>query len=157
MRSQVVSAIIVIATLLLGIIVGILGGRAIMLCQMNHTKYFGMGPMPGPHFQQPPMPGMPFAGPSMPGPFFQQPPSDFLKFMLVHVLNPSEDQKNKIDEIVNKHGQQMLEIEKRHHQEIKQTMKSVIDELMPILTPEQKDRLLKDYQMFKDSLPDTNR
>ena len=156
MRSQIISAIIVTVTLLIGIIIGILGDRAFMLFQMGNAKYFAMGPMPEPHFHHPPMPGSPFEQRPMLGPSFRQPPSVFFKLKLEHLLNPSEEQKHQIEEIIKKHEKEMLEIDKRHHQELEQSVKSVIDEVMPILTQEQKERLLKDYQMFKNGPPDTN-
>lgn len=67
-------------------------------------------------------------------------PEGFIKGM-EHIIRPSESQAESVNEVLDRYSRQFDEINERHHLEMTALMDSLRNDLTPILTDEQNDRL----------------
>jgi len=68
---------------------------------------------------------------------------EFMINNFIDIIEPDQEQRKLIREILNKNAERMMELRENHRKELQESFESLQKELDLILTPEQKRRLLR--------------
>ncbi len=109
MNIKVKTALIIIITLVMGIIIGAMLNRALLQRRINRAFSWRL--------------------------------PDFMITSIERIIEPDQEQRKRLREVLRKHSERMMEIREDHRKELQESFESLQKEIDPILTPEQKRRL----------------
>ena len=111
MNIKVKTALIIIITLVMGIVIGAMLNRALLQRRINRAFSWRL--------------------------------PDFMITHIERIIEPDQEQRKRLREVLRKHAERMMEIRENHRIELQESFESLQKEMDLILTPEQKKRLLR--------------
>lgn len=111
MNIKAKTALIIVITLALGIVIGAMLNRALLQRRINRA--------------------------------FSWRSPDFMITNLENIIQPDQKQRERIKEILNKHAERMMELRENSRKDMQEAFESLQKELDLVLTPEQKNRLMR--------------
>ncbi len=111
MNIKAKTALIIIITLALGIVIGAMLNRALLQRRINRA--------------------------------FSWRSPDFMITNFENIIEPGQKQRKLIRQILNKHAERMMELRENSRKDMQEEFESLQKELDLILTPEQKNRLMR--------------
>ena len=109
MNIKVKTAIIIIITLIMGIIIGAMLNRALLQRRINRAFSWRL--------------------------------PDYMVTSIERIIQPDQDQRERLRDILKKHAERMMEIRENSRKDMQESFESLQKKLDSILTPEQKRRL----------------
>lgn len=109
MNIKVKTALIIIITLVMGIIIGAMLNRALLQRRINRAFSWRL--------------------------------PDFMIASIERIVEPDQEQRKRLREVLKKHAERMREIRETSRKDMQEAYESLRKDIEPILTPEQKRRL----------------